>query len=354
METAIKKSLICKDVFDIRIDENLKGHYLPQAGDVALFRVKVLGKHTRLQDDTTRNRLIFSGDLLLCAFGNRYATNQIEGYVPDQICEEYHLLGQGGVVGIVKSMYVPLQEKGPTTLELLGFATDRDGKVMNTKTPANELTRMAQQNRNRAQVILSVGSSMDSGKTTTAGYLCRGLTKAGKKAAYMKLTGTVFSKDAFFALDCGACATIDFGHFGYPSTFMCEEGELIDLFHAMMHQLEEEEPQYVVVEIADGLLQRETRALLQNPVFMECVSQLIFSAGDSLSVLSGLQLLSSWNLTPFALSGIFTSHPLLVEEVQKQVPATTILSLDDLEMPQVLDYVNAARLIDLKRFSNVA
>ncbi len=353
MLNKIKKSFICKNVIEYAVDEFAKKTHLPKVGDVALFRVKKIGRHTRLQNYKGKNRLLFIGDLVLCAFGNRYATNQIEGYVPESIRPEYHLLGQGGVVGTVKSMYKPLEKIGPTTLEMIGYATDRSGAVINTKVSRFELAKTARMNRSKAKVILSIGSAMDSGKTTTAGYLCRGLSMAGKKTAYMKLTGTVYTKDMNFALDCGADTSIDFSRLGFPSTYMCELPELVQLFHALLHKLDSAQPEYVVVEIADGLLQRETKMLLGNSQFMQKVDGVIFSAGDSLGVISGLELLKSWNIRPFAVSGLFTSRPLLVEEAQA-ASRSNVLTLEDLESPTILHYFERTITEQEKPIANVA
>ncbi|HFA48186.1 MAG TPA: hypothetical protein ENJ95_04120 [Bacteroidetes bacterium] len=353
MKFKIKKSFICKNISGHKIEPGLAGTHIPKVGDVALFRVKEIGKHGRLQNYKGKNRLLFPGDYILCAFGHRYATNQLEGYVPASPQEEYHILGQGGVIGIVKSMYKPLEEKGPTTLEMIGYAVDENGEVMNTKASKFELARLAQKNNNRAKVILSVGSAMDSGKTTTAGYLCRGLAMAGHKVAYMKLTGTVYTKDMNFALDCGADAVTDFSAFGFPSTYLCDLPELVRLFHALMHKLEAAQPEYVVVEIADGLLQRETRKLLKSKSFMREVHDVIFSAGDSLGVVSGLDFLNGCHIKPFAVSGLFTSRPLLVQEVSEYCKAD-VLSLEDLEDPSVAGYLRRLPVKQQKRLANVA
>jgi len=337
MNHRIKKALICKDITDFIIDDSLNNNYLPKAGDVALFRIKEVGKHTKIQNAEGKNRCLFPGDLVLCAFGNRYATNQIEGYVPTSIHEEYHMLGQGGVAGIVKTMYEPLEERGPTTLELIGYAVNEEGEVKNTKTPFLELVQKAKATGLKSKVILSLGTAMDSGKTTTAGYLCRGLSMAGKKVAYMKLTGTIYGKDPGFAYDCGATSVVDFSHFGYPSTYMCSEKELVVLFEALLGKLESRQPDYVVVEIADGLLQRETRTLLTSKKFIQKVDSAIFSAGDSLGVVSGLELLKKWGIRLFAVGGRFTMSPLLVEEVKENC-GIDVLRLLDLGDKSIIEY----------------
>jgi len=187
-----------------------------------------------------------------------------------------------------------------------------------------------------------LGSSMDSGKTTTAAYLCRGLKAAKKKVAYIKLTGTVFTKDRHFVRDCGAKVALDFSDFGFPSTYMCELDELMDLHYNLLALLESKmSPEYVVIEIADGILQRETEILLKNKSFMKQISHVIFSAADSMGILSGLNLLEQLDAKPFAVSGLFTTAPLLVDEVKTRIEQP-ILTLETLSNPQVL------RLIEQK------
>ncbi|MCC6723502.1 MAG: hypothetical protein IT258_03260, partial [Saprospiraceae bacterium] len=165
------------------------------------------------------------------------------------------------------------------------------------------------------KIILSLGASMDSGKTTSAAYTCRGLRAAGKRVAFIKLTGTVYTKDIHFARDCGAQISTDFSKFGFPSTYMCELQELLNLFEGLLTSVETVKPDYVVIEIADGIFQRETEMLLRNQAFMSTVSHVVFSAPESLSALNGIRLLKEHGIEPFAVSGLFTTSPLLRQEV---------------------------------------
>ena len=45
----------------------------PRAGDLVLARVDSLGQHTRLQRPSGRRKLLFPGDSIVVAYGNRYA-----------------------------------------------------------------------------------------------------------------------------------------------------------------------------------------------------------------------------------------------------------------------------------------
>lgn len=331
----LKRSIICKGVQEYNLDETIIRTYIPKAGDVAVFEVLEIGKHDSIQSTNGNNAYIFPGDRIMMAFGNRYATGQFEGYVPGTYLEKYQILGKGGAVGELKSMNVKLNDIGATDVKLIGYATDIDGKVINTKYLDDAEVAFDELKIRLPKIILSIGSSMDSGKTTTAGYLCRGIMLANKRAAFIKLTGTVFSKDKSFVRDCGAELAVDFSNAGFPSTYMCGEQELLDLYEYLLQLTASVEPEYIVVEIADGLLQRETAMLLNNKNFMKTVSGVVFSCGDSLSALSGVKILEDLNQKILGICGLFTVSPLLVNEV-KANSTYPVFTLSELSNPSIL------------------
>ncbi|MEO1714398.1 MAG: hypothetical protein AAFU60_13785, partial [Bacteroidota bacterium] len=252
-----------------------------------------------------------------------------EGYVPVGFQEEYELIGKGGIVGTLVSSHAKLRKNGPTVLEIVGFATDLNGNVINTKALAVDKQSWDPDKKRDYKVVLALGSSMDSGKSTSAAYLCRGLKNSGKKVAYIKLTGTLFDKDRKLSENCGADLAIDFGAMGYPSTYLCGLQELLNLYESLLHKVEWMQPDYVVMEIADGLLQRETNMLLKYPPFMETVHSFFLACGDSLAVMGGLHYLNSLGYRPFALTGLFTASPLMIREVRDFSPLP-IMGLEDL------------------------
>lgn len=340
MENRIKKGMICSQVTPVQfIAQNQLSHaYKIKAGDVAIFEVIELGKHTQIQS-VGRNLTLTPGDQIMGAFGARYATNQFEGYVPETFQDEYHILGGGGVIGILASSHSKYEDEGPTRLRLISFVGDENGQVINTidknLPKIKSFTGLA---ASQTKVILSLGSSMDSGKTTTAAYLCHGFAKQGKKAAYVKLTGTAYPKDKNLAYDLGACRAVDFSKYGYPSTYLRSEMEILNLYETLLTDVLVDAPEYVVVEIADGIFQRETRMLLRSHVFMNSVHQIVFSAGDSLAAAQGVQTLNHWGIMPAALSGLFTASPLLIQEVKEylfenqELLFMPILTLEDLAL----------------------
>ena len=325
----VKKAIICKNVTSTLINKNIKKTYVPKAGDVAIFKVKEIGKHTRIQTIGGNNKFILPGDLIMAAFGNRYATGQMEGYVPDSYHKTYHILGQGGAIGVLKSMHDKFELIGPTTLSLVGYVVNDENKVINTKYLNYEMRRNTTITlQKEPRVILSLGTSMDSGKTTSAAFLARGLKLAGKKVAFIKLTGTVFTKDKSMVRDYGAEVVYDFSDEGFPSTYMCTTNEILKLYKILIEQAKAIKPDYIIVEIADGLLQRETYALIHHHPFMDKIFGVLFSSGDSMSAISGADMLTQLGCNVIGVSGLFTTSPLLIDEVSSKSNYTVLAGKD--------------------------
>ncbi len=330
MKCFVKRSIICRNIHPSDVNKNIINSYCPKAGDIALFEVVELGRHTSIQNELGHTEFIFPGDLIWAVFGHRYASNQFEGYVPNGPLELYHMLGKGGAVGEVKSSYARIEKDGITTLRLVGYGTDMDGEVINTIFYRKQLGDNSVIERFQNRIILSIGASMDSGKTTTAAMACRGLRKAGLDVAFMKLTGTVYTKDKMFCQDAGAFPVLDFSDFGFPSTYLASFEQLDTLLYSMLLEIERSNPDYLVVEIADGLLQRETDYLLRHPELLSCLAGIVYSCGDSLSGLGGLDYLEKLGLQPMFVSGLITISPLMVQELTEKI-SLPVVNLEQLQ-----------------------
>lgn len=341
MKKRIKKSYICRDVIDFNVDERLALTHIPSVGDIAIFEVICIGKHSNMQGHDKRNTAIYPRDYIMAAFGTRYATEQFEGYVPNEPKSEYHILGAGGTVGIIHSMHTKFMHIGPTCLRLIGFATDQRSTVLNTKSIRKVETKLyTGVMQSLTRIILSIGSSMDSGKTTTAAHLIRGLKKSGRSVGFIKLTGTVYTKDCDLNYDNGADEVTDFSAMGFPSTYMCSQEELLNLHETLLNKINANRLDYVVIEIADGIYQRETELLLGHGKFMSGVDAVIFSAGDSLAAVQGVRALREMHIIPVALCGRFTASPLMIREVKSKVH-TSIFTLEQLANSEINHLIEA-------------
>lgn len=299
----------------------------PRIGDVALHRVLTLGKHTRMDNRDRRAHYLLPGDLVATVYGNRYATDQYEGFVPPAR-EQYHMLSIGGVCGMVATKNASMPD--PTVLEFVGFAIDGGGKIVNLRD--YRMKPAAKSDKTRTfKTILSVGASMNSGKTTSACMAIRGLTRSGFRVAAAKLTGTGAVKDLQFMRDSGAIAVLDFTDYGCPSTSRTSIRKLLRLVRTLQSRLATLDPHYIVYEVADGIFQRETALLLSSAEFRSQIDYTLFSAPDALAADSGKRALQRYGFNLVGFSGIVSASELGKQEVQK---ATGLPCLSSAELSE--------------------
>ena len=154
----------------------------PRIGDLVLAEVQELGRHNRMEIRTGVTMSLFPGDYIVGAFGNRYATDQYEGYVPLRPVEECDLLSVGGVCGEVASQHASMLVD-PTRLRIVGLVSDEHDRPINQRFFGLPSHAVGERLESSAEVILVLGSSMNSGKTTTAGTLARALSRANLSVA---------------------------------------------------------------------------------------------------------------------------------------------------------------------------
>jgi hypothetical protein len=323
--------------------ELLPHSHRPRVGQLVAAEVLKIGKHTAIEERSGLSVRIFPGDRIIGAFGNRYATDQYEGYVPRRSSRRCDLLSIGGVCGSVASRHDGV--RAPTRLRILGLVGDGNGQPVNQRQFAVEPGPTA----GTGKVILVIGASMSSGKTTLAGALVRGLISSGLRVAAGKLTGTAAGKDPRFYQSCGANPVLDFIDAGYPSTYMLEQDELREMTTRLLSRLRALSPDYVVLEVADGIFQRETAMLLRSPEFRTAVDHVFFAANDSLSAESGVRHLRQYGFPLRAISGLVTRGPLMMREAEAAtgVPCLTPDRIADgaaLELLRVPELLQARSL----------
>jgi hypothetical protein len=111
---------------------------------------------------------------------------------------------------------------------------------------------------------------------------------------------------------------------------MIELEELLSIHHTLVGHLEESAPDFIIVEIADGIFQRETRLLLEDDRFRSKVGHVFFAANDSLSANCGARCLSEYNLPLRAITGAFSQSRLALKE------AATTVKVPCLNIDQML------------------
>ena len=306
----------------------------PRPGDVMLAEVVAIGQHPRLESSVSRRAVMYPGDEIVVAYGHRYAPDQFEAEVPVDLGPT-HLVAAGGVAGLVTARSQGIQP--PTVLQPRGLLTYAGGEVVTLTDFAPYATRSPTEiaslngHRKRTPVIGVVGTSMNAGKSTTVASLARGLTRAGRLVAAGKITGTGAGGDPGMYRDAGAATVLDFTDFGYASTYRLGHDEVRAVFVSVIHELVATGADAVIVEVADGVYQPETRGLLADPLFTEYVDQVLFSAVDALSAVAGLQTLGGQGIQVAAVSGRFTSTPLTVREARGALDVPVLEAADLLE-----------------------
>ena len=75
----------------------------PRVGDMVAAEVLKVGKNKTLEVRSGVPMHLFEGDRIVGAFGHRYATDQYEGYVPEEPVEACDLLSVGGVASSARA-----------------------------------------------------------------------------------------------------------------------------------------------------------------------------------------------------------------------------------------------------------
>src|SRR5258708_11446490 len=286
---------------------------IPQVGDIVLTQVERVGKNTQPELTDGRHCTLHEHDLLAVVFGHRYATGQFEGYASSN-GDSCDLLSMGGLCGMVESKHDSVAE--PTRLRLLGALGDVAGRPL--RLHDFTLAPLPMQETALPKIVAVCGTSMDAGKTYTAMSLIIGLRRQGYRVAATKLTGTTTGKDQWPIQDAGASVVLDFLDGGLPSTYMCSIDELIRLYSLFLAHTAARNADYVVVEIADGLLQRETPALLQTSRFRTTVETWALATSDPLGAVGGVSMLRQWEIEPMVISGRISMSSLGIQ--QRQAP----------------------------------
>jgi hypothetical protein len=294
-------------------------------GDLLLASVEAVNQHKSLSLAGGRASTLYPGDRIVVSVGARYAPDQFEATaeIDSSGCD---LIAAGGLTGRVRICHEAMSK--PTALRPLALLADADGRRLN-------LRRYALPQRQQpigVPVLAVVGTSMNSGKTTAAASLVRGLSKAGYKVGACKVTGTGAPGDFCAFLDGGARTVLDFTDAGYGSTYQVSLPELEQIACTLTGHLQELGCNAIVMEVADGVFQAETAALTESPVFRDLVYGVLFAAADALSAKAGVERLIGARVPVIGVSGLVTRSPLASAEAAAGLPVP-VLTRAELQDP---------------------
>lgn len=313
---------------DLSVARQLLTEVTPAAGDLVLAEVVAVGHHRCLELASGRRASLFPGDEIIVCYGARYATDQFHAVVPDSL-EPCHLAAAGGLAGLVVERHG--STRVPTEIRPIGLLADAVGRRMNLR----DWRLPAPRHAPRIPVVAVLGTSMNSGKTTTAAHLVRGLAASGLRAAAAKVTGTGAGGDRWLYRDAGATPALDFTLAGLATTYGASAEEIGDTFVLLRDVAAAAGAETLVVEIADGLAQRETAAFLRSECLRD-VAAVVFAAGDALGALAGVRHLLDIGLPVRAVSGLLTASPLATVEAAGMIPLP-VLGLEELADAEIAD-----------------
>ncbi|WP_010533423.1 hypothetical protein [Brachybacterium squillarum] len=262
------------------------GH-TPAPGELVLARVTEIGQHKRLKSPASRRQVLFEGDEVLVAYGSRYAADQFLAMIPGDL-GPCHLAAAGGLASRVVDQHDRIDEA--TVITPIGVVRGATGPLtLERPAPHTAGPRPTVCEGARVPVIVVLGTSMNSGKTTLLAQLAHGLAGAGLRGAAGKATGTGAGNDRGLFVDAVAARVPDFTDFGHSSAFGLSADRVRELFSGM------------VEELASG------------------------------GAVGGVGALSALDRTPLLVSGVLTASPLATAETRRalEVPVVPTLDLAD-------------------------
>lgn len=305
---AARQSFVTRRIPPAAMRTLLPGPRRPQAGQLVLARIVAAGQHAGVELTTGRKTQLYPDDLAILAYGNRYAPDQFEALVPLDL-GPCHMVAGGGIAAREVARHAAM--RAPTRIRPLGILAQDGGRPLNVAdfalAPAPEPARSA-------PVFVVAGSSMNAGKTHTAAMLIRGLRALGRRVAGCKATGTGSGGDLWRLQDAGAEPVLDFVDAGFATTFRAPLPAVERAFGLLADAAAAAGADAVVIEIADGLGQRETIGLLRSETLRRRCTAVLFASADPLSAASGVRWLRSLELPVAAVGGVVTANPTAVRE----------------------------------------
>jgi hypothetical protein len=306
-----------------------------RSGDLVLGRIERVGSHRSIQLSEGRPSELYEGDLVVLACGARYAADQFEGVAElDPLGAD--MLAGGGLIGRMRLRHDRMGL--PTRVTPLGLLVGREGAAINLEAygfaPASRPAGLT--------TIGVVGASMNSGKTAATASLAHGLARAGRRVAAIKATGTGAFGDVHAYRDAGAHAVFDFTDAGMASTYGAPHERIAACLDTLLDAAALDGCDVAVVELADGVLQAETAALLADPGARGAFSGFLFAAPDALAAVGGAAALARNGIAAAALTGLIARAPLLMAEAEAAT-GLRVLSREALRDPAEAEAL-AARL----------
>jgi hypothetical protein len=305
-------------------------------GDFAVGRV--IGERNRLyrcETKTGRMAEMVRGDLLVGAFGMRAAT--LEGVgdwreIGDDL--EMDALTGAGLLGKATSTSPMLPEL--MRLRYEGHVT-RSGR----KLTMSDFVRRVEPGEFRMPVILIIGTSMSSGKTSAGRVIIRALTYIGQDVVAAKLTGAARYADILSYRDSGARQVFDFVDVGLPST-VCDPRLFEDALAQLLTRIQSTGADVLVAEAGASPLEPYNGSVAVAAI-RDLTRFTVLCASDPYAVL-GVQ--TAFGQRPDLVAGPAANTDAAVSLVEKLAGVQALNLLDRRCYPVLKDMLAAGLGVD--------
>ena len=324
----------CSNLWTVPFDTRRLDKSYWATGDFVVGRV--VGERNRLYEcETKTGRMaeLVRGDLLVGALGRRSAT--LEGVgdwraVGDDL--ELDSLTSAGLLGRATSISPMLPYL--MRLEYLGHVVRQDVKLtmMDFVTPAAPRAL-------DIPVVLLIGTSMSSGKTTAGQVIVRALKYLDVDVVAAKLTGAARYRDILKFRDAGARRVIDFVDAGLPST-VCSEERFRTAFELMLSKIAAWDAQVLVAEAGASPLEPYNGATVVE-YLRDLARFTVLCASDPYAVL-GVQTAYGEGLSADLVSGPAANTVAAIRLVGQLSGHRALNLLDRNSYPELVDLLKQA------------
>ena len=190
-------------------------------------------------------------------------------------------------------------------------------------------------------VVLLVGTSMSSGKTTTGRLVVHELERMGLNVVGVKLTGAGRYRDILSYRDAGASAIFDFVDAGLPSTVV-DEAHFRDVIRPLLHHIAGLKPDVAVVEAGASPLEPYNGTAAIEELGEDNIRCKILCASDPYAVVGVEQ---AFGLRPDLVTGPATSTSAAIDLVRKLSGVEALNVMDPECLPALREVLK--RTLDL-------
>ncbi|MEW6636329.1 MAG: hypothetical protein AB1425_05885 [Actinomycetota bacterium] len=279
---------------------------------------------SRIELATGRMVEVVEGDLVVGAFGVRYATLEaVGGWQGIGLDRTMEALTGAGLFGKSTSRSTLL----PT---LLTLAYRGHVIVEGEKATMRGYVPRVERREFRLPVVLLIGTSMSAGKTTSAKVIVRLLREKGLTVIGAKLTGAGRYRDILAMQDAGAEHIYDFVDAGLPSTIVPER-EYREALGSLLSQIAAVEADVLVAEVGASPLEPYNGEAAVE-VLGDNVRCTVLSASDPYAVTG---VISAFGRKPDLVTGVATSTRAGIELIEKLSGVRALNVLDRESLPKL-------------------